>query len=80
MMARETRPRLLSKTLALGPDKTSGQESGGHSDEEFESVACPPEGIWTENWTCHMPNGGVFYEATMCAFRDGPYSNHSITF
>ena len=49
MMAREMRPRLLSKMLALGPDKTSGQESGGHSGEEFESVACPPEGIWTKS-------------------------------
>uniref|UniRef100_F6I1I3 Uncharacterized protein n=1 Tax=Vitis vinifera TaxID=29760 RepID=F6I1I3_VITVI len=31
-MAREMRPRLLSKMLALGPDKTFGQESGAHSE------------------------------------------------
>ena len=49
MMARETRPRLFSKTLALGLDKTSGQESGGHPGEEFESVVCPPEGIRIES-------------------------------
>ena len=41
MMARVLRPKLLFKTLALGLDKTSGQESGGHSDDEFKGVACP---------------------------------------
>ena len=74
MMAHKTRPRLLSKTLALGLDKTSGQESGGHSNKEFESVACPLEEIRTESWTCHVPNGGVLCEAATCAFKGGPYS------
>ena len=41
MMTHETRPRLLFKTLALGLDKTSGQGSVGHPDEEFESATCP---------------------------------------
>ena len=76
MMARETQPRLLSKTLALGPDKTSGQGSVGHPDEEFESVTCPPERIRTEGWMCHVSNGGVLCEAATCAFRGGPYSVH----
>ena len=79
MMAREMRPRLLSKMLALGPDKTFGQESGAHSGEEFESVVCPPEGIWTESWTCHVPNGGVLYEVATCAFRGGPYNAPLLT-
>ena len=49
MMVRVSRPRPLFKTLALGSDKTFGQESGGHPDDEFKSVACPPEGIRTES-------------------------------
>ena len=49
MMARVSRPRPLFKMLALGPDKTSRQESGGHPDDEFKSVACPPEGIRKES-------------------------------
>ena len=55
-MTRVLRPRPLFKTLALGLDKTFGQESGGHPDNEFKSVACPPEGIRIESWraTCPM--------------------------
>ena len=48
----------------------------GHSDEEFESVTCPLEGIRIEGWMCHVSNGGVLYEAATCAFRGGPYSVH----
>ena len=73
MMARVSQPKLSSKTLALGLDKTFGQESVGHPNEEFESVTCLPEGIWTESWTCHVSNGGVLYEAATCAFGGGPY-------
>ena len=73
MMARVSQPKLSSKTLALGLDKTFGQESVGHPNEEFESVTCLPEGIWTESWTCHVSNGGMFCEAAMCSFFFGVY-------
>ena len=78
-MVCEMRSRLLSKTLALGLDRTSGQGSVDStpvpwsSGWRVESAPCPMRKIRTEGWTCHVSHGGAFCEVATCALRGGPY-------
>lgn len=80
MIARETRSRLLSKTLASesGQDLRTrevwiARQSHGHPDEGSEVPRVRPVQIRIEGRACHVSNGGVLCEVAMCAFRGGPY-------